>query len=114
MYIGTSKEVDKSDGIRLMGLLPKNNNGGEGDNGRNGRNGRNGDNGSDGRNGRNGDNEGNGNNGDNGNGDDKKEVILTHYYHYKGSLTTPPCYETVKWLVLKPKLRASNYQVNTC
>ena len=94
--------MDKSDGIRLVGLLPKNNNGGNGDNGGNRRNGRNGD------------NEGNGNNGDNGNGDDKKEVMLTHYYHYKGSLTTPPCYETVKWLVLKPKLRTSNYQVNTC
>ena len=88
--------MDKSDGIRLMRLLPNNNNRGNGENGGNG------------------DNEGNGSNGNNdnnGNGEDKKEVILTDYYHYNGSLTTPPCYETVKWLVLKPKLRASNYQV---
>ena len=83
--------MDKSDGIPLMGLLPNNNN-----NRSNGGNGL------------------NGNGGNNGNGYDKKEVILTDYFHYKGSLTTPPCYETVKWLVLKPKLRASNNQVSTC
>jgi len=86
-----------------MGLLPINskNGGNGGENGVNEDNERNGGNG------------GNGNNGNNGNGDDKKEVILTDYFHYEGSLTTPPCTETVKWLILKSKLRASNYQVST-
>lgn len=33
------------------------------------------------------------------------------YYTYKGSLTTPPCYESVRWLVLKRKIYASSTQL---
>ncbi|MDX9791724.1 MAG: carbonic anhydrase family protein, partial [Candidatus Kapabacteria bacterium] len=33
------------------------------------------------------------------------------YYHYEGSLTTPPCSETVSWYVLKERLTASAEQI---
>ncbi len=33
------------------------------------------------------------------------------YYRYYGSLTTPPCSETVNWIVLKQPLEISNQQV---
>lgn len=33
------------------------------------------------------------------------------YYHYNGSLTTPPCSEVVKWYVLKQKIKASAAQL---
>ena len=33
------------------------------------------------------------------------------YYHYEGSLTTPPCSEGVKWYVLKQALEASRDQI---
>ncbi|MFA7279952.1 MAG: carbonic anhydrase family protein [Sterolibacterium sp.] len=33
------------------------------------------------------------------------------YYHYNGSLTTPPCSEGVKWYVLKKPLEASREQI---
>lgn len=36
---------------------------------------------------------------------------LSEFYSYKGSLTTPPCYQSVKWIVLKRPIRASEYVV---
>ncbi len=33
------------------------------------------------------------------------------YYHYKGSLTTPPCSETVNWYILTTPLTASKEQL---
>ncbi|XP_067031619.1 carbonic anhydrase 1-like [Acropora muricata] len=33
------------------------------------------------------------------------------FYSYKGSLTTPPCYQSVKWIVLKNPVLASNYKM---
>lgn len=35
------------------------------------------------------------------------------YYHFMGSLTTPPCSEGVKWFVLKQPVEASSQQVAT-
>jgi len=34
------------------------------------------------------------------------------FYHYNGSLTTPPCSEVVSWYVLKNKVTASSAQLN--
>ena len=34
-----------------------------------------------------------------------------HYYHYVGSLTTPPCSENVQWYVLKQPAPASKEQI---
>jgi len=36
---------------------------------------------------------------------------MPHYYHYRGSLTTPPHTETVEWLVLKHVKEASPEQI---
>lgn len=36
---------------------------------------------------------------------------MPHYYHYRGSLTTPPHTETVEWLVLKDVQDASPEQI---
>ena len=33
------------------------------------------------------------------------------YYHYKGSLTTPPCSEIVNWYVLRSAVKASKSQI---
>ena len=34
-----------------------------------------------------------------------------HYYHYIGSLTTPPCSENVQWYLLKTPVKASKEQI---
>ncbi len=34
-----------------------------------------------------------------------------HYFHYVGSLTTPPCSENVQWYLLKKPLEASKEQI---
>jgi carbonic anhydrase len=34
-----------------------------------------------------------------------------HYYHYIGSLTTPPCSENVQWYLLKQPAKASKEQI---
>ncbi|HEB86617.1 MAG TPA: carbonic anhydrase [Gammaproteobacteria bacterium] len=34
------------------------------------------------------------------------------YYHYSGSLTTPPCSEGVNWLVLKNRVEVSSSQID--
>lgn len=39
------------------------------------------------------------------------EVMSQSFYHYSGSLTTPPCSEIVTWLVMKNPLKCSNAQV---
>ena len=36
---------------------------------------------------------------------------MPHYYHYRGSLTTPPHTESVHWLVLKHVMKASAEQI---
>uniref|UniRef100_A0A8C8S835 Carbonic anhydrase n=1 Tax=Pelusios castaneus TaxID=367368 RepID=A0A8C8S835_9SAUR len=36
---------------------------------------------------------------------------LDHYYRYSGSLTTPPCYQTVNWTVFNHTVRLSQTQV---
>ena len=41
----------------------------------------------------------------------EKKEALGHYYHYKGSLTTPPYSETVRWYVTKGILEASPEQI---
>ncbi|MEJ2467727.1 MAG: carbonic anhydrase family protein [Campylobacterales bacterium] len=35
-----------------------------------------------------------------------------HYYHYIGSLTTPPCSENVQWYLLKKPVEASKDQID--
>ena len=36
---------------------------------------------------------------------------INRYYRYQGSLTTPPCSETVTWLVLKQPVAVSKFQI---
>jgi len=38
---------------------------------------------------------------------------LTHFYHYSGSLTTPPCTEGVEWIVMRTHRTASAEQIET-
>lgn len=39
------------------------------------------------------------------------ETTLDHYYHYKGSLTTPPNTESVRWYIFKHIFEASPRQI---
>ncbi|EJF07359.1 carbonic anhydrase [Thiovulum sp. ES] len=38
---------------------------------------------------------------------------LKSYYHFQGSLTTPPCSEEVEWFVMKEKLELSQKQIDS-
>ena len=40
-----------------------------------------------------------------------KELLSSEYYHYKGSLTTPPCSEGVNWFVMSSPIFASPEQL---
>lgn len=40
------------------------------------------------------------------------EVLAGGYFHYKGSLTTPPCSETVHWYVMRKKAAISQKMVD--
>ena len=37
--------------------------------------------------------------------------VITRYYTYSGSLTTPPCSEPVRWFVLKDPVNVSDFSV---
>ncbi|KAJ8312599.1 hypothetical protein KUTeg_009972 [Tegillarca granosa] len=37
---------------------------------------------------------------------------LDHFYRYDGSLTTPPCFESVIWTVFKKTIRVTESQIN--
>ncbi len=46
---------------------------------------------------------------------DPQDLLPTdtaHYYHYIGSLTTPPCSENVQWYLLKKPVEASKDQID--
>ena len=36
---------------------------------------------------------------------------LSRYFHYNGSLTTPPCYQTVNWTIFNQTIQLSQDQV---
>ncbi|XP_056181551.1 carbonic anhydrase 9-like isoform X3 [Falco biarmicus] len=38
---------------------------------------------------------------------------MKFYFHYNGSLTTPPCYQTVKWTVFNQTMQLSHSQMST-
>lgn len=40
-----------------------------------------------------------------------KDLSRTSFYSYKGSLTTPPCYQSVNWIVLKKTISAGEEEV---
>jgi len=41
-----------------------------------------------------------------------KDLSGTSFYSYKGSLTTPPCYQSVNWIVLKDPIPAGKRELN--
>ena len=113
-FTGKTHTVDKTDGIYLMDLIPQHCSNGYGNGNGNG-NGNGYGNGYGNGNGNGGNGNGNNGNGNGGNGHgnnkDPKSLTLECYYSYKGSLTTPPCFETVHWIVVKDYLLASTSQV---
>ena len=42
-----------------------------------------------------------------------KHLSKASFFSYKGSLTTPPCYQSVSWIVLKEPIAASEDDVRT-
>lgn len=42
-----------------------------------------------------------------------RDLSRTSFYSYKGSLTTPPCYQSVNWIVLKKPIAVSRKVVRT-
>ena len=40
-----------------------------------------------------------------------KDLSRTSFYSYKGSLTTPPCYQSVNWIVLNTAISAGEQEV---
>ena len=44
-------------------------------------------------------------------GHDNGTFVITRYYTYSGSLTTPPCSEPVRWIVLKDPVNVSDFSV---
>lgn len=41
-----------------------------------------------------------------------KTLVLSNYFHYVGSLTTPPCCEGVMWFVLRRTVPITDYQLS--
>ena len=41
------------------------------------------------------------------------DLSKASFYSYKGSLTTPPCYQSVRWIVLKTPIAATKRDVRS-